>query len=67
MFIEPKGDDRLTNEHSQIKERFLLQLEKDYKLQVVYETRHYKLLGMHLYNAKLNKSDFDSKYESLNR
>jgi hypothetical protein len=50
MFIEPKGGDRLTNEDSQIKEKFLLQLEKDYKLQVVYENRDYKLVGMPLYN-----------------
>ena len=28
MFIEPKGGDRLTNNDSKIKERFLLQLEK---------------------------------------
>ena len=67
MFIEPKGGDRLTNEDSQIKERFLLQLEKDYKLQVVYENRDYKLVGMPLYNEKLTKSDFDSKFQSLNR
>lgn len=66
MFIEPKGGDRLTNEDSQIKERFLLQLEKDYNLQVVYENKDYKLVGMPLYNEKLTKSDFDSKFQSLN-
>lgn len=65
MFIEPKGGDRLTNEDSQIKERFLLQLEKDYNLQVVYENKDYKLVGMPLYNEKLTKSNFDSKFQTL--
>ena len=59
MFIEPKGGDRVTNEDSQIKERFLLQLEKDYKLQVVYENRDYKLVGMPLYNEAQKKTEFD--------
>jgi type III restriction enzyme len=64
MFIEPKGGDRLTNEDSQIKERFLLQLEKDYKLQVVYENRDYKLVGMPLYNEAQKKTEFDNKFKS---
>ena len=63
MFIEPKGSDRLTNEDSQIKERFLLQLEKDYKLQVVYENRDYKLVGMPLYNETKKKTEFDNKFK----
>lgn len=66
MFIEPKGGDRLTNDDSQIKERFLLQLEKDYKLQVVYENRDYKLVGMPLYNETQKKTEFDKVFnESL--
>ena len=64
MFIEPKGGDRLTNEDSQIKERFLLQLEKDYKLQVVYENRDYKLVGMPLYNETQKKTEFDNKFKA---
>ena len=64
MFIEPKGGDRLTNEDSQIKERFLLQLEKDYKLQVVYENRDYKLVGMPLYNEAQKKTEFDNKFKA---
>ena len=64
MFIEPKGGDRLTNEDSKIKERFLLQLEKDYKLQVVYENRDYKLVGMPLYNEDQKKTEFDNKFKA---
>ena len=64
MFIEPKGGDRLTNEDSQIKEKFLLQLEKDYKLQVVYENRDYKLVGMPLYNEAQKKTEFDNKFKA---
>ena len=63
MFIEPKGGDRLTNEDSKIKERFLLQLEKDYKLQVVYENRDYKLVGMPLYNEAQKKTEFDNAFK----
>lgn len=65
MFIEPKGGDRLTNEDSQIKERFLLQLEKDYKLQVVYENRDYKLVGMPLYNEAQKKTEFDNHFNEI--
>lgn len=64
MFIEPKGGDRLTNDDSQIKERFLLQLEKVYKLQVVYENRDYKLVGMPLYNEAQKKTEFDNKFKA---
>jgi len=64
MFIEPKGGDRLTNDDSKIKERFLLQLEKDYKLQVVYENRDYKLVGMPLYNEAQKKTEFDNKFKA---
>ena len=64
MFIEPKGGDRLTNEDSQIKERFLLQLEKDYKLQVVYENSDYKLVGMPLYNETQKKTEFDKSFNT---
>jgi type III restriction enzyme len=63
MFIEPKGGDRLTNEDSKIKERFLLQLEENYKLKVVYENSDYKLVGMPLYNETQKKTAFDNAFK----
>jgi len=62
MFIEPKGGDRLTNDDSKIKERFLLQLEKEYKLETTFENRDYKLVGMPLYNETQKKTEFDNMF-----
>lgn len=65
MFIEPKGDDRLTNDDSKIKEKFLLQLEKEYKLEITFENRDYKLVGMPLYNETQKKTEFDNNFKSV--
>ena len=59
VFIEPKGDDRLGNEDSQTKEKFLLQIGNKYKLDVLskFKDKEPKLLGMPLYN-EANKNRF---------
>jgi len=65
VFIEPKGDDRLTNDDSRIKEKFLLQIEKAYNLEVVFENRDYKLVGMPLYNETQKKTEFDTRFKKI--
>ncbi len=65
MFIEPKGRNILTNEDSKIKERFLLQIEQEYKLDLVFEAKEFKLVGMPLYNEKETKAKFDKKFKAF--
>jgi type III restriction enzyme len=63
LFIEAKGGDRLTNEDSKWKEEFLLELEKDSKVELKDEDDKYKLIGMPLYNHS-NEDVFMKKFEN---
>ena len=65
IFIEPKGGDRLTNEDSQIKERFLLQIEQEHKLDVIFENKDFRLVGMPLYNESEKKTEFNKKFNEI--
>ena len=65
MFIEPKGGDRLSNDDSEIKERFLLQIEKEHKLDTIFENKEFKLVGMPLYNEKETKTAFDKRLNEV--
>lgn len=65
VFIEPKGDDRLSNEDSQIKKKFLLQIASEYKLDVLFKNKEYKLVGMPLYNEMITKNLFDNTLNNL--
>lgn len=53
IFIEPKGLDRITNENSKWKEKFLTEITEKYGNEVVLnaENKDYKLIGLPLYNA----------------
>lgn len=65
MFIEPKGGDRLSNEDSEIKERFLLQIEKEHKLDTIFENKEFRLVGMPLYNEKETKTAFNNRLNEV--
>jgi len=62
MFIEAKGDDRMTNEDSRWKENFLLEIEKEGKAEIKNENDEFKLVGMPLYN----KNDEEVFLEKFN-
>lgn len=66
VFIEPKGGDRLSNEDSRIKERFLSQIAKEHKLspKLLYKNREYKLVGIPLYNEAKTKYRFDQEFSN---
>ena len=53
IFIEPKGTDRITNENSTWKDKFLGEITAKYGNEVVLseENNDYKLIGLPLYNA----------------
>ena len=64
VFIEPKGGDRLTNDDSKIKERFLKQIQDEYKLETLFKNKDFKLLGMPLYNEAQKKTEFDTAFKT---
>ena len=68
VFIEPKGNDRLSNDDSKIKQKFLLQIANEYELDVLFNNKEYKLVGMPLYNENETKTrkDFDNAFSNLN-
>ena len=60
-----KVDGRLSNEDSQIKEKFLLQIANEYKLDVLFKNKEYKLVGMPLYNETNTKTQFNKAFNEL--
>jgi len=62
LFIEAKGDDRITNEDSKWKEVFLVEIEKGGKVELMNEDDKFKLVGMPLYN----KNSDDKFIEKFN-
>jgi type III restriction enzyme len=56
LFIEPKGDHLLKTD--EWKEQFLMEIEKEYKLQILAETEEYKLIGLPFFNKKARKKQF---------
>ena len=63
LFIEPKGQQLITTD--QWKEDFLKQIEKEYKLDTVFENKDFKLIGMPFYNEQIKKNEFFEKMDSL--
>ena len=66
IFIEPKGEDRMTNDDSKIKNNFLQQIEKRHKIEVLFKNKKFKLLGMPLFNHK-NQSAFEEQFKKIRK
>lgn len=60
MFIEPKGDIYLKPD--EWKEAFLLEIEKEYKIQVMTETEEYRLVGLPFYNKRGRQPQFETAF-----
>lgn len=67
VFIEPKGVDRLTNENSLWKDKFLVEITQKYGRDVVLneENKDYKLIGLPLYNATVEPVFKKAIYDNL--
>lgn len=65
VFIEPKGGDRISNDDSKLKEKFLLQIENEYKLTTIFKNKDFKLIGLPLYNETISKTIFDKKVKDI--
>lgn len=60
LFVEPKGDHLLKTD--QWKEDFLLEIENEYKLQVLTETDEYKLVGLPFFNKRIKQKPFEEAF-----
>jgi len=65
LFIEPKGGDRLTNEDSLIKEKFLKEIEQEHKIEIQFPNQKFKLIGLRLFNESITKKDFQKDINTL--
>lgn len=62
LFIEPKGGHLIATD--QWKEDFLQDIEKQYRIDVVFENKEFKLYGMPFYNEE-RKSEFEEAFQSV--
>jgi len=60
IFIEPKGDHLL--EEDSWKEEFLLEIKKNYNIEILAEDKKYKILGLPFYNES-TKSNFMEDFD----
>ncbi len=65
LFVEPKGSNRLLED--KWKEEFLQEIEKEYKIETLFEKGKLKLIGLPFYNEQNAKQVFDTVFrEKLN-
>ena len=60
LFVEPKGSHLL--EKDRWKETFLKEIEQDAKINVVFQNREYRLVGMPFYNETHTKTEFEKRF-----
>ncbi len=65
IFVEPKGEHLLSNDDSQSKEVFLKQITEEYGADTLLDNRHYRLIGMPLYNKEKRGRSFDRQLKSI--
>ncbi len=65
LFIEPKGGDRLTNEDSLTKEKFLTEIESEHKIEIEFPNQEFKLIGLRLFNESIRKTKFQEDIRNL--
>jgi type III restriction enzyme len=63
LFIEPKGKQLMGTDSW--KQAVLLEIEKEYKLETVFENKEYRLVGLPFYNEMATKQDFQNKFEDI--
>lgn len=61
LFVEPKGQQLMGTDNW--KQVMLLEIEKEYKLETVFESKEYRLVGLPFYNETATKQDFQNKFE----
>ena len=65
LFIEPKGEQLIATDLW--KQDFLLEIEKEFKIETIFENKEFQLLGMPFYNEAITKNEFENKFtDTLN-
>lgn len=65
LFIEPKGEDRLQNEDSSIKQKFLHEIENKHKVEIKFPNQEFKLIGLRLFNELVTKNAFQEDISNI--
>jgi type III restriction enzyme len=63
IFIEPKGQHLLKTD--EWKEKFLIAIKEEYKIEQLWKDRNYIVWGLPFFNAEIRKVEFESKFEEL--
>jgi type III restriction enzyme len=67
LFIEPKQEKLMTSEDEKKKEEFLLEIEKEHKIETLFANKHFKLIGLPFYNEDAigKKEEFETKFKEV--
>lgn len=63
LFIEPKGEHLIGNDDSNMKSKFLAEIESLYEIHVKFENKDFKLVGLPFYNDVVNMPKFKEECE----
>lgn len=63
LFIEPKGGNLLVED--KWKEDFLKEIEKEYKIEMFFENKEFRLVGMPFYNETTTKTQFETRLNEI--
>jgi len=63
LFIEPKGQQLIATD--QWKQNFLLEIEKEHKIEVFFENKDFRLVGLPFYNETTTKLEFEEKFNAF--
>lgn len=65
VFIEPKGEHLIGNNDSNMKSKFLAEIEKEHTIPIKYENQEFRLIGMPFYNDAVNSDTFNERFTVL--
>jgi len=63
LFVEPKGQHLIKSD--QWKEEFLNEIEKHFKIDTLFESAKYRLIGLPFYNETVKKQEFTAAFDRI--
>ena len=67
LFIEPKGNKLIFEKDELKKERFLLEIEKRFKVDKIWEGKKLRIIGMPFYNKDFRGTEFREKVKEIEK
>lgn len=67
LFIEPKGDKLIFEKDEIKKEKFLLEIEKKFKVDKIWESKKLRIIGMPFYNRNYREKEFREKIGEIKK